>query len=205
MSTEANQAVANPDEQTSAELRRLLTGMQDALTDEMVTRLAQTLAGGAGLLDQIERSGAHRAIPLLTTMLDNGDLQRVAQLARVIGAVQDALSDEMIVRLGELVSGSMTLLDRLNRSGLDRVLPALPGLVEALDRMLQQHLLEDMLVCMDEATAHAGRATPAGGGLKGLWSIAREPETQETLRFLLQIGQQFRACRAARQSAQSGD
>jgi len=200
MSVKSNQETVGADERTTAELRQVVTGIQDALTDEMVTRLAQTLSDGAGLLDQLGRSGLDRAIPLLAGMVENGDLARIAQLARVLGAVQDSVTDEMVSRLADVVSGAMTLLDRLNRTDLDGLVAALPRMIAMFDHLEQQRVVDDLMHCLDEATAVAAASPPAGGGLKGLWTIAREPDTQEALRFLLLISKQFRICRSARQA-----
>jgi len=202
MSIESNQETAGADNGTTAELREVVTGMQDALTDEMVGRLAQTLSDGAGLLDQLGRSGADRAIPILAGMAENGDLARIAQLARVIGAVQDTVTDEMIGRLSDVVSGAMTLLDRVSRTDLDGLVAALPRMVAMFDRLDQQHVVDDLMACLDKSATPAS-SPPASGGLKGLWALAREPETQETLRFLLLISRQFRTCRAERQAAEN--
>lgn len=203
MSINSNQETAGTDEKTTAELSRVITGMQDALTDEMVTRLAETLSSGAGLLDQLGRSGIDKAIPLLAEMVENGDLARVVQLARVIGAVQDSVTDEMIVRLTDVISGAMTLLDSLNRSGLDGLVAALPRMVAMFDHLEQQHVVDDLVHCLDEATAVAATSPPTSGGLKGLWTIVREPDTQEALRFLLLISKEFRTCRTGRQAKQN--
>ncbi|MDE2089873.1 MAG: hypothetical protein KGJ12_07620, partial [Gammaproteobacteria bacterium] len=106
-------------------LERLGEGARDALTDEMVGRLAETLSGGMTLLDQVNRAGLEQALPVLAQMVQSGDLERVAHLARLVGSAQDALTDEMVGRLAETLSGGMTLLDQLNRSGLDQALPVL--------------------------------------------------------------------------------
>ncbi len=200
MSIKSNQETRNADDRTSTELHQVLTGMQDALTDEMISRLVQTLSSGAGLLDQLGRSGADKAMPLLAEMIDNGDLARVVQLARLLGAAQDSVTDEMIVRLTDLISGAMTLLDRLNRSGLDRLVAALPCMVEMFERLEQEHVVDDLMHSLDKVTA---TSTPARGGLKGLWSIAREADTQEALSFVLLLSKQFRTFRAVRQATRN--
>ncbi|HEB85867.1 MAG TPA: hypothetical protein ENI68_02475 [Gammaproteobacteria bacterium] len=201
MSIKSNQETHNADDRTSSELHQVLTGMQDALTDEMVSRLVQTLSSGAGLLDQLGRSGADKAMPLLAEMIENGDLARVAQLARLLGAAQDSVTDEMIVRLTDLISGAMTLLDHLNRSGLDRLVVALPRMVEMFERLEQEHVVDDLMHSLDKVTATS--TTPARGGLKGLWSIARAADTQEALSFLLLLSKQFRTFRAVRQATRN--
>ncbi len=200
MNINSNQETVSADDRAILELRQVLAGAQAAMTDEMVSRLAETLSQGVGLLDQIERSGIDKILPLLSEMVESGDLERIIRLARVVSAAQEALTDEMVSRLIELVSNAMTLLDRVNRTGLDDLVTALPDMVSMFNHLQQQHLVDDLMDSVEAGTALAKTSKPASGGLKGLWAIAREPETQETLRFLLLASKQFRACRTERQS-----
>lgn len=202
MSIKSNQEPAAAGEKTTAELHQVFSGAQDALTDEMVGRLVGALSDGAGLLDQLGRSGVDRAIPLLAGMIENGDLARIVQLARVVSAAQDSMTDEMVARLTGLISGAMNLLDRLNRTNLDGLMNALPQIAAMFDYLQQQHLIDDLAHSLEEATALAAASPPAAGGLKGLWAIAREPDTQEALRFLLLLSRRFRTCRNKRQATQ---
>lgn len=181
MMTDTHQSIPNPDEKTTAELRRVFTGMQDALTDEMISRLAETLSSGAKLLDKLGRSELDKTLPLLAGMIANGDLARVAQLARVLGAVQDSVTDEMIVRLGDVISGTLAMLDRLNRT----------------------HLVDDIATCFEEAAQRTENVASPGGGLGGLWTIARNPDNQEAIRYLLHVSRAFCACRSNRKTAGS--
>lgn len=123
----------------AAAMQRLGQGASDALTDEMIGRLSETVSGGLTLLDQINRSGLDKAIPVLGRMAQNGDLERIAQMARLLGSAQDAITDEMIGRLTETVSGGMTLIDQINRSGLDKVIPVLAQMTQNgdLERIAQ--------------------------------------------------------------------
>ena len=53
-----------------------------------------------------------------------------ADVERVIAAARDALTDEMVSRMTEAVSGGLTLLDQVHRSGVAGAIPALVQLVE---------------------------------------------------------------------------
>ena len=136
-------------------------------------------------------------------VVNNGDLDRLAKLARVYGSAEDALSDEMISRVAETAAEGMSLLDRLNRGGagrlvellaqleasgdLHRIAEAIPRLVDRLDT------LEGMLHGFEaagEATEKGARAT---GGFGGLWSMMRDPDNQDALRFLINLGKEMRA------------
>src|SRR5512147_1505913 len=139
----------------ATEAERLLAAARDSLSDEMVGRLAGTATDAMDLIDRVNRTGLYKAIPALADLVNNGDLDRLAKLARVYGSAEDALSDEMIGRLAETAAEGMSLLDRLNRGGagrlvellarleasgdLHRLALAIPKLVERLGT------LEDML------------------------------------------------------------
>ena len=62
----------------------------------------------------------------------------------------------------------------------------LPQLVDRLTTV------QDVLQSIDAAAAASREAPPTSGGLGGLWHMMRDPETQDTLRFLLSIGKQMR-------------
>lgn len=165
------------------ELERLAAAARDSLTDEMVSRLSATAAEGMDLLDQINRSGVGRALPALAQLVANGDLDRLVALARTYGAAQDAMTDEMVSRLAETVGESLSMVDRLNRAGLDR-------LVGSLERLTV--LLEETMRALEAARRSVAVGPPAGGGLGGLWQLLRDPDGQESLRFLLAFAKEFR-------------
>jgi hypothetical protein len=190
-------------EQSEAlELERLAAAARDSLTDEMVSRLAATAADGADLLDKVNRSGVAGALPALAQLVANGDLDRLIALARTYGAAQDAVTDEMVGRMAETVAESLSIVDRLHRAGLDRLVGALERLASggALDRLDEatnrlaagMELLERALRALDRAKDAMAGQPAAGGGVGGLWQLMRERENQETLRFLLAFGREFR-------------
>jgi len=140
----------SPAPDQTMELVRLLEGARDALNDDMVGRLSATVGGGMDLLDRVNRSGVGEALPAITQLVENGDLDRIVQLARVLGAADDALSDDMVGRLAATASDSMDLLDRVNRSGVVRALPAITQLVEHGDLERIVHLAR-VLGSMEDA------------------------------------------------------
>ncbi len=158
--------VENGDLDRIVALARVVGSAQDALNDEMVGRVAGLAADGLDLLDRVNRSGVSRALPAIAALVENGDLDRIVALARVVGSAQDALNDEMVGRVAGLASDGLELLDRVNRSGVSRALPAIAALVEngdlerivALARVVgsaQDALSDDMV------TRLAGLATDA--------------------------------------------
>jgi len=122
----------------TSEMERLFASAQDAMTDEMVARLGATFSNGLDLLDRFNRSGVGDALPTLSRMVKNGDIERVADLARLVASTQDALSDDIVARLAGTATNGLDLLDRINRSGIARALPAITQLVENgdLDRLV---------------------------------------------------------------------
>jgi uncharacterized protein YjgD (DUF1641 family) len=69
---------------------------------------------------------------------------------------------------------------------LERIATMLPQLAERLATV--QQVLQSI-----DAAAAASRATAASaGGIGGLWHLMRDPESQETLRFMLAVGKELR-------------
>lgn len=171
------------DEGQAIELERIVAAARDSLTDEMVGRLSATAAEGIDLLDKVNRSGVAGALPAISQLVANGDLERLVQLARTYGAAQDSLTDEMVSRLAGTVAESLSMMDRLNRAGLDR-------LVGSIERL--SDLLERTLGALESANRTMSGEPASAGGLGGAWALMRQPENQETLRFLLAFGRAFR-------------
>jgi uncharacterized protein YjgD (DUF1641 family) len=165
------------------ELERFTAAARDSLTDEMVSRLSATVAEGVDLLDQINRSGVGRALPALSQLVANGDLDRLVALARTFGAAQDAMTDEMVSRLAETVAETVSIVDRMHRAGLDR-------LVGVMEQMV--HLLEGAVGAMEAARRDVEAMPAARGGLGGMLDLLRDREGQESLRFFMAFAKEFR-------------
>jgi hypothetical protein len=196
------QLVNNGDLDRLSQVARLYSSAQDSLTDEMIGRLSQAIGDGLALLDQINRAGLDRAIPALAEIVNNGDLNRLVKLARVYGSAEDALTDEMVGRLTETVGNGLSLLDRASRGGAEHVVNMLErlqdsGALERIATMLPQladrlATVQAVLQSVDAAAAASRSAAPSAGGIGGLWQLMRDPEAQDTLRFLLAVGKQLR-------------
>lgn len=197
MST-SNEAIS-----TELEVQRVVEAARDALTDEMVGRLSEAVGEGLSLLDQVNRSGLEKALPSIARMVRDGDLERLVQLARVYGSAEDALSDEMIGRLAETLAEGLSLMDRLSRGGvlrlvemmermqasgaLERIAVTLPKLMERLEH------IEHLLSSLESAVAEAERMPAPQGGIGGLWQIARDPETQRGMQLLQSFSKNLRS------------
>ena len=187
---------------TAGEIERLVEAARDSMTDEMVSRLSETAAGGIDFIDRVNRAGLNRAIPAIAQLVNDGDLERLVQLARIYGSMQDAMTEEMVGRLSETIGAGITLLDRFNRGGADRLLQILErldasGALERAARVMplladRLEMLERMLHCFEAATHEADKAPPEKGGVFGLMSMMRDPETQRSLRFLMILARQMR-------------
>ena len=157
--------VANGDLDRLVALARILGATGDAMSDDIVTRLAGIAADGLDLLDRLTRSGIAAALPTIAALVTSGDLERLVALARVAGAVGDAMSDDIVTRLAGTAADALVLIDRVTRSGL-----------------------AERLVTAVEAAAARERGLPRpAGGLGGLWQLLRDPETQAALRFGLGV------------------
>lgn len=185
---------------TEFELHRVIAAARDSMTDEMVTRLAGSAAEAMDLVDKAGRSGLSKAIPALAEMVNNGDLERISQLARVYHAAQDALTDEMVGRLSETIGEGISLLDRLNRSGMWRLVEVLEelestgalqrianGLPQLLDKL---DMVTGMLSCLENAASRS-RGERVSGGIGSLWNIMTDEKTANSLKFLLSISEQM--------------
>lgn len=235
-----------PNGQVANEMERLLASASDSLTDDMVTRLSATVTDGLDLLDRVNRSGIGDALPAISQMVKSGDLQRIVDLGRLLGSAEDSMSDDIVVRLSEMTATGMDLLDRVNRSGIARALPAITQLVENgdLDRLvglarliasIEDSISDDIvdrlasvatgvaslvdklarnegflrlvdvlgrdevqcaLVDVADATcaarAEAAQLPPMKGGIGGLYQLAKDPATQESLRFVGLVAKRLR-------------
>ena len=185
------------------EVERVVAAARDALTDEMVGRVSEAVGGALSLIDQVQRAGLERAIPALVQLVESGDLQRLVKLARLYSSAEDAMTEEMVGRVAETIGGGMSLLDRLNRGGGERVVAMLERLEHSgalekmattmpliLERLDQVHA---MLECVEHAAVASDKAPPSSGGTRALWRTMTSPETQDTLNFLMLLGKQLRA------------
>ena len=111
------------------------------------------------------------------------DETQAVEIERLVAVARDAMTDEMVARLAETVAESLSLMDRLNRAGLDRMV----GSIEQLAIVLEQ-----TMAALETAKRDAAGGPRPGGGAGGLWSLLRDAENQESLRFLLAFARAFR-------------
>ena len=159
----------------STEVERIVEGASDALTDDIIGRLAEVAGDGIALLDKANNSNLDKALPAISRMVENGDLDRVVNLARVLGSAGDAVTDDIVARLAETAGELMCIADRLARS---------EGLMRLLDLLEREHII-NLLVEFAEAAASAKAShEPASkGGIMGIMGTMQDPDVQDALKF----------------------
>lgn len=110
------------------------------------------------------------------------DIESLSELASVVSAARDALSDEIVTRVSSAFSEGIVLLDRLTRNA------GLMRLLKVLDKPESQLLL----ISLSEALSHMAREVsttqPTKGGVAGITRLALDPGTQEGLRAVSLLG-----------------
>jgi len=114
-------------------------------------------------------------LPAISRMVENGDLDRVVDLARLMGTASDAVTDDIVGRLAETAGELMCIADRLARS---------EGLLRFLDLLEREHDI-NALIDFGEATATAkAEHTPSSkGGIKSMLGTMQDPDVQDALQF----------------------
>ncbi|MBV1703408.1 MAG: DUF1641 domain-containing protein [Hyphomicrobiales bacterium] len=189
METALAALVDNGDLDRLVALARVVGAAQDSLSDDIVTRLASMATGGLDLLDRVNRSGVAKALPTLTAMIENGDLERLAGLARTLGSAQDSLSDDIVGRLARVGAEALALVDRLTRNGLGMRLLAL------VERVEGSHLPQHLVDAVETAGQQAAKAPPAKGGIGGAIKLLSDPDNQQALAYALSILKALRRSR----------
>lgn len=114
--------------------------------------------------------------------ISESDLQRIGELASLVAAAQDAMTDDMVSRLASAFSEGITLLDRLTRND------GLIKLLQILDTPEVQHLLISLSHGLTKMSREFATTPPTKGGLWCMLKIASDPGTQEGLRSLSLLG-----------------
>lgn len=111
------------------------------------------------------------------------DIERLSELASLVAAAQDALSDEMVTRLSSAFSEGITLLDRLTRN------KGLMNLLQVLDRPEMQYLLLGLAEALTKTSRDIASSPPSKGGITGLCRLACKSGSQEGLVMLALLGE----------------
>jgi len=196
------QMVKNGDLDRLCSLARVYGAAEDAASDDMVGRLTDTVGTSIDLLDRLNRSGFERALPVLSRLLDNGDLQRIVDVARTVAAAEDAMNDDMVGRVAQMAAEALSVIDRLNRSGVERLIDLLDKLhcsgsldilADRLPRMIEHIEMIDRLAgCLSMGAQDAKQLPPPPGGVMAMLRLMGDAENQAALQFLMSIGKRMR-------------
>jgi hypothetical protein len=110
------------------------------------------------------------------------DLHQLAELATLVTAARDAMSDDIVTRLAGAMSEGLTLLDRLTRN------EGLVYLLQELDRPENQRFLISMANAFTEASRELATTPQAKGGLGCALRLVRDPGVLEGLRLVSLVG-----------------
>lgn len=113
------------------------------------------------------------------------DLDRLAELATIVAAAQDAINDDIVTRVSGAMTEGIALLDRLTRN------QALIRLLHTLDQPQNQKLLNGLADALEHASKEYVNGKPAAGGLGGVLKLISDPGTQEGLKLLALMGKQL--------------
>ncbi len=101
------------------------------------------------------------------------------ELATVIAATRDALSDDIITRLASTFSESISLLDRLTRN------EGLMYLVRELDKPANQKFLTSLADAISVTNKNIITASPpAKGGIIDTYKLVTKPSVQEAMQMV---------------------
>jgi uncharacterized protein YjgD (DUF1641 family) len=133
------------------------------------------------MLDQANRSGVAKALPAIARLVENGDLDRIVHLARLVGSAEDALTDDMVGRLARVASEGLFLVDRLTRSA------GFMRLIAVLEREEIQEGVISLLEAFSKASEEAKNAPAPKAGLGAAMKRISDADTQAALHFLANV------------------
>ena len=111
------------------------------------------------------------------------DLAKLIELAAVISAAQDAMTDDIVTRLASAMGEGMILMDRLTRN---------QGLMSLL-QALNQPAAQDSLECLADALRSGSvmdavnAKNPKTGVYGGLLRMAKDPDVQDAVYLLARL------------------
>ncbi len=162
----------------ASEAERLFTAVSDALSDQMVERLAVTAGNALEVVDKLNDEDTKDAVLTvldeLTTLHRAGGLTKAFELVHMVNAIRNALTDQMVERLAGFVEHMMTNL--------------------ATEEMAD--LAHDATTALSDARDESA-GDDGAGGLMSAVRLLSDPETQRSLRFLLAFADKLRTGQGA--------
>jgi uncharacterized protein YjgD (DUF1641 family) len=161
------------------EMERLTLAAREALTDNMVERLAMLGGNAMELLDRLNdpdtSAAVHTLVDRLTELHKVGALDTVCDLALTLHAVRNALTDNMVERLFMFAE----------------------SVINTVGNEAMGELAENARMALEDAAREAQQAPAPRGGVMSTLSLLSKPETQRSLAFLLAFSSKLQG-RAAR-------
>ena len=149
------------------EMERLTLAAREALTDNMVERLAMLGGNAMELLDRLNdpatSEAVHKMVDRLTELNKVGALDTVCDLALTLHAVRNALTDNMVERLFMFAE----------------------SMINTVGNEAMGELAENARMALEDAAQETAQAPAPRGGVMSTLSLLSRPETQRSLAFLL--------------------
>lgn len=148
------------------EMSRLATAAREALTDQMIERVAVTGGNAMELLDRLNdedtNAAVHRLADRLTEMHKIGALDSACDMILLVHGMRAALTDSIIERLFAFAENLLNTVANDDVCGL----------------------VDNARIALNDAAAEAAKM-PANGGLWSTVALLSKPETQRGLQFLM--------------------
>ncbi len=154
------------------ELARLALAAREALTDNMVERLAVTGANALELIDRLNdestSAALHSLIDRLTELHKAGAIDTLCDTLMLLHAMRNALTDNMVERL-------FTFFEQM---------------INTVGNEAMGELAQNTRLAFEAAAEETAQAKPSGG-LLAMLAMLSKPETQRSLTFLLAFGEKL--------------
>jgi uncharacterized protein YjgD (DUF1641 family) len=154
------------------EMSRLTLAARDALTDNMVERLAMMGGNALELLDRLNdpatSAAVHSVIDRLTELHKVGAIDTLCDTLMTVHAMRNALTDNMVERL-------FTFFEQM---------------INTVGNEAMGELAQSTRLAFESAAEETAQAKPRGG-LLAMLTMLSKPEAQRSLAFLLAFGEKL--------------
>ena len=155
------------------ELLQLSVAAREALTDQMIERMATTGASAFELIDRLNEQqtseAVHALVDRVTALHKLGALDTLFDAVVLLHGARNALTDNMIERL-------FTFFEQM---------------INTVGNEAMGELADNTRLALDEAVEETAGAPAGRGGLMAAMALLSNPETQRSLRFLLAFAQRL--------------
>lgn len=157
----------SPQNISSSDMMKLVTAATEAISDSMVNRMASTASNAMEVLDHLNdedtRDALGYALYRLTKLHRQGGLDTIFDSLELMHGARMALTDSMVNRMFHFIEHMVNNL----------------GNEEMLTLVHNAHL------ALEDTKDQVRDAPEEGGGIMGMLTLLRNPETLKALRFML--------------------